>query len=75
VLAASWWWCARILTRALSLTVYSPPRKKWYWFPESVMSMLIGAVSGFLILIFDRKEVEKLIFDPQLFFFILLPPM
>ena len=65
--------CAAAFVLILAIALgYLLKRRRLYWLPESVLSIAIGALSGALILLFRPHDVEKLIFDPQIFFFILL---
>jgi NhaP-type Na+/H+ or K+/H+ antiporter len=73
-LAGSTALAAGVLVICVSIAYYVK-MKKWYWIPESVVSMVIGGLCGAVILAFRKGDASKLIFDPQIFFFVLLPPI
>jgi len=54
---------------------YQLKKRKWFWLPESGASMLFGLLVGGMISLFSSKEASVLNFDPELFFFVLLPPI
>ena len=51
----------------------------WFWFdlPESGAAMLLGMIAGGVMRAInpDKEEVDALKFNPNLFFFVLLPPI
>ncbi len=51
--------------------------KKWrlHWLPESAAAMLLGVVVGGLATLFGDAETSALEFNPEVFFFALLPPI
>lgn len=56
---------------------YHLKQRKFYYLPESAATMLIGALAGGLVELFypSEDELSFIRFEPQLFFFVLLPPI
>ncbi|MES1907076.1 MAG: hypothetical protein MHM6MM_000262 [Cercozoa sp. M6MM] len=49
--------------------------RRLMWLPESGAHMLFGLVIGGFLTLLGPDEVEYITFDPELFFFVLLPPI
>lgn len=69
-----------LLTVILGLCVisaYLVKQNKIYFIPESAAAILVGLIVGALAkLAYDtREELDFLTFEPELFFFLLLPPI
>ena len=47
-----------------------------YYLPDSAAVILVGLLIGFFASVFtDEKELDFLSFSPELFYFLLLPPI
>lgn len=62
---------------ALSIVFsYFSKKYKFYYIPESAFTMILGVlVGGLANLIATPEELKALKFNPELFFFVLLPPI
>ena len=57
---------------------YHLKQRKFYYLPESAATILIGALAGGIVELFwssNEDELSFIRFEPQLFFFVLLPPI
>jgi len=50
-------------------------KNKWDFLPESCASMLLGCVIGGFLLLTSESESRYIMFSPELFFYVLLPPI
>lgn len=59
------------------LSAYLVKIYKFYYLPESAAAILVGLIVGGLARIFNpsNAELEFLSFQPELFFFLFLPPI
>jgi solute carrier family 9 (sodium/hydrogen exchanger), member 8 len=67
-----------VLLVCLSLSVgYWVKKYRFYYVPESSAAMLLGFLVGGIVLLISQKklDVHYVMFQPEVFFFILLPPI
>lgn len=58
------------------MSAYTIKQNQFYYLPESAAAILVGAIVGGLARwISSQEEIEFLTFDPEIFFFLLLPPI
>mmetsp|Transcript_62132 Transcript_62132/g.140535 ORF Transcript_62132/g.140535 Transcript_62132/m.140535 type:complete len:520 (-) Transcript_62132:148-1707(-) len=59
------------------LSSYLIKKYKCYYLPESAATLLVGLVVGAVARVMDpsKAELDFLSFDPEMFFFLLLPPI
>lgn len=58
------------------MSAYLIKQNSFYYLPESAAAILVGAVVGGLARwISSQEEIAFLTFDPEIFFFLLLPPI
>jgi len=66
------------LTAAAMLIGYAAERKHLSWLPEGVCALLLGVFVGIIMHFTEDDEdtiLELVDFDPEFFFFVLLPPI
>ena len=59
------------------MSAYLIKRNSIYYLPESAAAILVGCIVGALVRVLfpSTEELRLLTFDPQIFFFLLLPPI
>lgn len=59
------------------LAAYLVKQYRFYYLPESAAAILVGLVVGGLARLFypSKSELDFLSFQPELFFFLFLPPI
>lgn len=71
--------CLNIILILCVLGAYAVKRFRLYCLPESVVALLIGILTGGLAKAFIADDAsalhQVLLFDPELFFFVFLPPI
>lgn len=48
-------------------------KRQIYWMPQSSASMLVGFLVGIVLSFFGEEEISYIAFEPNVFFFIILP--
>ncbi len=58
------------------MSAYVIKSNQFYYLPESAAAILVGASIGALAsFMFSKEEMDFLTFNPEVFFFLLLPPI
>ncbi|CAN0298555.1 unnamed protein product, partial [Discosporangium mesarthrocarpum] len=59
------------------LSAYLIRRNRFYYLPESAAAILVGVVVGGMVKLFypTKDEMDFLSFNPELFYFLFLPPI